>query len=209
MLASDLNNPEYANPQNPDQLLQVEFYMHAAEDTWKTQETGIKAYRAECPFIRISIPGNQLSVVERPANGTDPKRFPREWLNFQMATGQVEQSSDLPTDTPLSKLGLDSETMRQLEYLRFKSVEKLARANDMQIQGVGMGGIGLRDKARMYLAEQKAVTAQQAVDERDERLRALEESNRKLMERLDQFLAGQEEPKRGPGRPRNEDKQAA
>jgi hypothetical protein len=201
MLASDLNNPEYANPQNPDSMLQVEFYMHAAEDTWKTQETGIKAFRAECPFIRISIPGNSLSIVERPANGTDPKRFPREWLTFQMATGQVDQSADLPTDTPLSKLGLDAETMRQLEYLRFRSVEKLAHANDMQIQGVGMGGIGLRDKARMFLAEQKATTAQQAVDERDARIKSLED-------KLDRLLSLTEE-KRGPGRPRNEDRQAA
>jgi hypothetical protein len=203
MLASDLNNPEFAGAQNPDSLLQVEFYMHAAEDTWKTNETGIKAYRPECPFIRISIPGNQLSMVERPADGRDPQRFPREWLIFQMKTGQVNQSQDIASDTPLSALGLDAETIRQLEYLRFTSVEKLAHANDMQIQGIGNGGVGLRDKSRAFLGEQKASNARKEIDERDARIKSLEE-------KLDKVLGAMEEQtKRGPGRPKNDERLAA
>lgn len=203
MLASDLNNPEFVGATNPDSLLQVEFYDHAALDTWKTQETGIKAYRPECPFIRMSVPGNQLSTVERPADERDTKRFPREWLVYQMKSGKIAQTQDLPTDTPIAQLGLDEETVRQLAYLRFHSVERLAHANDAQLQGIGMGGIGLRDKARAYLGELKVVNARKEVDERDARIKSLEE-------KLERLLAlAENEPKRGPGRPKSDERQAA
>ena len=76
MLASDLNNPEFSNPMNPDTVVHAEFYDHAALDTWATQEKGIKVYKPECPFIRISIPGNDKSIVERPADGSDGSREP-------------------------------------------------------------------------------------------------------------------------------------
>jgi hypothetical protein len=38
-----------------------------------------------------------------------------------------------------------------LNILKFVTVEQLALASDAQLQRVGMGGIGLRDRARLYL----------------------------------------------------------
>jgi hypothetical protein len=184
MLASDLNNPEFAGPQNPDSLLQIEFYDHAAEDTWKSEETGVKSFRAECPYIRISIPGNKNTTVERPADGRDIKRFPNQWLFYQMQTGKIADAHNVPGTKLEDWLELDKEIIRQLTYLRFYTVEQIAGANDAQIQGIGMGGNGLRERAKAFLKERQGAAVNTEMKARDNEIAALKEQMAKLMDML-------------------------
>lgn len=204
MLASDLNNPAFAGPQNPDDLLAVEFYDYAAIDTWKTQETGIKAFRAECPFVRISIPGTTHFNVERPATEADAKKWPRQWQAYQMSTGKAA----VPEDVPGWKLedwpDLNAEQVRQLKFLRFYTVEQIAAANDAQVQGIGMGGEGLKRQARKALEARNAVTANSEIAKRDAEIAELRAKLDRVLEMLPQ-----PEEKRGPGRPRKDEPQAA
>ena len=200
MLASDLNNKEFANPQNPDDLLHVEFYNHAALDTWETQRTGIKTYVKECPFVRISVPGNQQLTVERPAEGQDAQRWPRQWLAFQMQTGMIANAENVPGWQLDQWDELNEETVRQLKFLRFYTVEQLAGANDAQVQGIGMGGTGLREKAKAALSQRNSEVTNTEIAKRDAKIAELER-------KMELILAGEE--KRKPGRPRNEDREAA
>ena len=119
MLASDLNNTEFAGARNPNDLLHVEFYDHAALDDWKTRETGIKSYKAECPFIRIAIPGNPNLTVERPADGRDMQEYPRQWLVFQMQTGKIANAENVPGWQLETWDEVTPEQARQLKFLRF------------------------------------------------------------------------------------------
>lgn len=194
MLASDLNNPEFAGAINPDAMVQVEFYDHEALDSWKTEETGIKAYKPKCAYIRITIPGRQDLTVERPADQRDANRFPKQFMIYQMQTGKIANAENVPGWQIAEWDELDAEQVRQLNFLRFYTVEQIAGANDAQIQGIGMGGIGLREKAKRALAERNGAAASQEIAKRDERIAALEE-------KLNLLLASAEE-KRGPGRPR-------
>lgn len=181
MLASDLNNNEFSGARNPNELLHVEFYDHAALDTWKTQETGIKTYRAECPFIRIAIPGNKDLTVERPADGRDVQNHPREWLVFQMQTGKIANAENVPGWQIDTWDEMTPEQVRQLKFLRFYTVEQIAGANDAQIQGIGMGGQGLREKAKRALAERHGSEVNEEVKARDAKIAALEAKLEKLL----------------------------
>jgi hypothetical protein len=181
-LASDLNNPAFSGATNPDSALAVEFYNHAALDTWATEQTGIKTYLKECPFVRIAIPGNDKTVIERPAHKRDTERFPRQWLVFQMQTGMIANAENIPGWQLEEWPDLTEDQVRQLKFLRFYTVEQIAGANDTQIQGIGMGGLGLREKARKALAERNTAMVQNAVSERDSEIAELKAQMAQLME---------------------------
>lgn len=181
MLASDLNNNEFAGARNPNDLLHVEFFDHAALDTWKTDATGIKTYKAECPFIRIAIPGNPNLTVERPADGRDMQNYPRQWLVFQMQTGKIANAENVPGWQIDSWDEMTPEQVRQLKFLRFYTVEQIAGANDAQIQGIGMGGQGLRERAKRALAERHGSEVNEEVKARDAKIAALEAKLEKLL----------------------------
>jgi hypothetical protein len=187
MLASDLDNPEFAGPVNPDSMLSVEFYDYAALDKWETDKTGIKTYRTECPFVRISIPGNDKSIVERPAEGIDARRFPKQWLWYQMQTGKIANAENVP-GWPLEQWEeLNAEQVRQLKFLRFFTVEQIAGANDAQVQGIGMGGNSLRTKAQAAVAAKNGAEVKDEVAKRDSKIADLEDKLSRVMAVLEKL----------------------
>ena len=134
MLDSDVNNA--------DAQLHVEFY---------TKEDGPKKGRA---YVRIMAPGDKTNIIEQPAKDDHKQRFPRQWLYFQM---QQNEDAAQQIGTPLSQWHRDypeevnKDQIAELNILKFVTVEQLALASDGQLQRVGMGAVGLREKARKYL----------------------------------------------------------
>jgi hypothetical protein len=131
MLDSDVNNA--------DSGLHVEFFHHTEKER-------------EMQFVRIQNPGDKLNIIERPVEEDDKRRFPRQWLYFQMknSEGQVLGTplADWHKDCPDE---LNKGQLEELQILKFQAVEQLATASDAQLQKVGMGSTGLREKARLYL----------------------------------------------------------
>lgn len=203
MLASDLNNAEFVGARNPDDILSIEFYDHAALDTWKTQTTGIKSYKDSCPFIRIAIPGNPNLTVERPADAKDTKRWPRQWLFFQMQTGKIANAENVPGWQIDQWDEMGEEQIRQLKFLRFYTVEQIAGANDAQIQGIGMGGQGLREKAKRALAERNGAAVNAEVKARDDLIAEMRSQMAEMME-LIQAKQPQAEPAKRGRKPKQE-----
>lgn len=209
MLASDLNNPEFAGPVNPDEMLYVEFYWHEPLDPWASREKGYEVKLPRQPFVRIMKPGDGLSILEVPVREDHKQRFPQKWLYFQMKEGLVDDGKDIPgwklEDWP--EMAGKDEFLRGLKYLRFYTVEQLAGASDAQVQGIGLGGLGLREKAKAALREHISVAAKAELAERDtkintqaEQIKALQEQVAALMETMTAPKA-EEEIRRGPGRP--------
>ena len=134
MLDSDVNNA--------DAQLHVEFY---------TREDGPKK---GCAYVRIMAPGDKTNIIEQPAKDDHKQRFPRQWLYFQM---QQNEDAAQQIGTPLSQWHRDypeevnKDQIAELNILKFVTVEQLALASDGQLQRVGMGAVGLREKARQYL----------------------------------------------------------
>ena len=125
---------------NADAHLHVEFYMYD------------KAPYKDVPFVRIMVPGDKTNIIEQPVREHHKERFIRQWLYFQSKNddGQVigtllgAWNKDCPED-------FSEHQMAELQILKFQTVEQVATATDAQLQRIGMGAAGLRERARAYL----------------------------------------------------------
>jgi hypothetical protein len=177
MLDSDVHNS--------DTHLFVEFYEYE-NDPYKGR-----------PFVRIMTPGDKTNVIETFANDDHKMRFPRQWLAFQMrGSDEVAMLIGVPLSRWRQERPDDLSEVQQaeLQILKFQTVEQVATSTDAQLQRIGMGAAGLRERARAYLtgknnaeAEGKISAQQAEIDELKKQMQAI------LSER------------RGPGRPKKED----
>jgi hypothetical protein len=209
MLASDLQNPEFAGATNPDSALHVEFRYDKLLNEYRSQQEGRPVYDwMDC--IRIQVPGNNLTVIDRPAHSGDKHRFPLHWARYEQSKETPGQVEGTPIDQ-WALIGRDqAETLR---YNKFFTVEAIANASDQMITRIGMGAgmdpYSLRKKAQAYLQAAKAtaegVNREDELRERDEKIAKQQE----MLEAMQAQLAELTAQKRGPGRPPNKDKEAA
>jgi hypothetical protein len=122
-----------------------------------------------------------------------------------METGMIANAENVPGWQIDEWDELEADQVRNLKFLRFYTVEQIAGASDTQIQGIGMGGLGLRENARKALAERNSALVNNAVAERDKRIADLEEKLNKVLAMVE--TKSEDAPRRG--RPPNEDKKAA
>jgi len=173
---------------NADSYLDVRFYI-CEEGDFKGK-----------PFIRIEVPGDKNNIFDQPVNDNHKARFPRQWLHFQMqnddgpviGTTLKQWREDAPEELSVGQI-------EELQILRFQTVEQVARASDSQLQRIGMGAAGLRERAKGYLDRKN----------RSESSVELEKTRSELEElkaQMQQLLAARSDEtiKRGPGRPRRE-----
>jgi hypothetical protein len=150
-------------------------------------------YKEDGPFkgvvhVRITMPGDKNNIIDRPASEYDKQRFQRHWLNYQMATTDQQVIG-----TPLSQWRterpeeISDGQLQELFILKFNSVEQLAMASDAQIQRVGMGAAGLRERARTYLSSKNAQAS-------GAELANLKAENASMKAMMEQILAQQAAP---------------
>lgn len=157
MLDSDINNA--------DAQLHVEFYI---------KESGANEGKT---YVRIMAPGDKTNIFDQPARDDHKERFPRQWLYFQM---QQSEGAAQEIGTPLSQWHKDTpedinrDQIAELAILKFVTVEQLALASDGQLQRVGMGGIGLRERARQYLNRKNRADANAELNETKRQLAELQ-----------------------------------
>lgn len=164
---------------NADSQLHVEFFISDAE-----------GYNGQ-PFVRIIVPGDKTSIVEQPVREDHKERFPRQWLYFQMKNNEGAIIGTPLNDWHLaSPADLTKGQMEELHILKFQSVEQVATASDAQMQRFGMGGSGLRERAKAFLSRKNRSDAQVELDETKKKLA-------ELQEQMAELIAA----KRGPGRP--------
>lgn len=167
---------------NADSHLHVEFYMYD------------KAPFKDTPFVRIMVPGDKTNIIEQPARDHHKERFIRQWLHFQsqnsdgvvVGTKLEQWHNDKPDD-------LSDYQMAELQILKFQTVEQVATATDTQLQRIGMGAAGLRERARSYLAHKNQSESNSELAKTRSELEELKAQMAILMAQ------------RKPGRPRKED----
>jgi hypothetical protein len=156
-LDSDINNA--------DAQLHVEFFVR--DDGPNKGKT----------YIRIQTPGDKTNIIEQPAKDHHRERFPRQWLYYQM---QQNESEAAQIGTPFSQWLADApeditrDQIAELSILKFMTVEQLALASDSQLQRVGMGGTGLRERARMYLQRKNRSEASAELEDTKKQLADLQ-----------------------------------
>ena len=201
MLASDLNNPEFVNPLNPDSQLYVEFFNSKIIDKWRSDEESAAQGRKvtvywkerkigpngnvefgtkemEVPHIRIMRPGDKSTEIVRPIYETDKMRWPAQWQQYEIANGISDtQAANIPgwKIDEWDFLKDKPELLRDFKHARFYTVELLASASDMQVQKMGTGGLGFRQQAREDLAKRNRAEYQAMMDAKDKQIRDLME----------------------------------
>lgn len=163
-LDSDINNA--------DSQLHVEFYVR--DD---------KQYAGQT-FVRIQAPGDKTNIFDQPLREEHKQRFPRQYLHFQI---QQNEGAAQQIGTPLTDWYKDApddinrDQIAELNILKFVTVEQLALASDSQLQRIGMGGVGLREKARLYLNRKNRHEASAELEETKAQLAALQAQMAELM----------------------------
>ncbi len=165
MLDSDISNA--------DAQLHVEFY---------TRDEGANKGKT---YVRIMSPGDKTNILDQPLRDDHKARFPRQWLYYQM---QQSEGAAQEIGTPLTQWNKDApeeinrDQIAELNILKFVTVEQLALASDAQLQRIGMGGIGLRDRARLYLNRKNRSEASAELEDTKKQLAELQAQMAALME---------------------------
>lgn len=152
------------------------------------------------PFIEIMTPANQLSVIRRPMRESDKARFPRHWLAFQMENAGDFIGTPLKAWNEADPEGFNIFQMEELVALKFQTVEQAAQASDLQCQKIGMGGVGLREKARAFLKSKARAESTGELEQTKAQLAALQDQ----MTHLLATIGNADTLKRGPGRPKKD-----
>jgi hypothetical protein len=173
-----------------DSRLAVTFYKRSMKQDDESMAAGRPIFK-EFDFIRICVPGDNLTEIDTYANEGHKARFPRQWAHYQNQVGNHETVIGTPIEewTIISRSQAD-----ELKGVKFATVESVANASDLQIQRIGMiAGMNpytFRDKAKAFLnlADQVGETNQ-----REEELSKLRQENAAIKMESDAKLAKQQE----------------
>lgn len=189
--------------QGDDGKMWCEFRNVSTIDGIASREKGYPVYH-DIAHCRLIQPGeSRLSVYDQPAREQDKQRFPRQWDNFLKGKAQDAVGA------PISLLFADSPAMvDNMKRIGVHTIEQLAGASDSAIQEMGLGGRQFQERAKQYLATadkgKDYHTLAASVDQMTLRLQELESKNTALAAALSEAQT-----KRGPGRPRKDETEAA
>lgn len=192
-MESDVNNQNFTGARNPDDLLWVQFTIRPMQNNYVSLAQGRPIFEDQT-WVEIRIPGNQHLTIERPMEGSDKFRFPRQWAFFQQTHGPEGQNVGTPlTQWPF----LRPSQVEELKALRFYTVEQVAFASDDQLKSMGMGpGMApsaFRERAKLYLeiAKDSSLAMKQAeeIKARDKEIADLKAAQKASDEKRDKEMA--------------------
>ena len=176
--------------QGADSRLAVQFYKKSMKQEDASNEAGRPIFK-EFDFVRIMIPGDNLTEIDTYAQESHKQRFPRQWAHYLNQTAGHEDIVGTPLDQWPQVTRSQAEELRGL---KFYTVESIADCSDQQLQRIGMvAGMSpynfrLKAKAFLNLANDSADVAQ-----REAELQALKEENAKIKAETDAKLSKMQE----------------
>jgi hypothetical protein len=179
-----------------DSRLSVRFFRGTEVHGIQSQEQG-RPIMVGIDMVEIRQPGER-DAYHGIATETHKMRFPRQWEAYQNGQEHV------PDGTPLAVLfPANPETVANLRHLKIYTLEQLAGLQEAAIARIGLGGRDLVVKAQKFMS---AATGFQAANQMNKEVTDLKDENALLKERLAALerlvaAAGDDQPRRGPGRP--------
>jgi hypothetical protein len=180
--------PDFTLPHSPapgadSEGLIAEFFPHAIQNNHRSSNEGRPIFETH-PYVRILIPGDKHSIVERKATDADKLRFQRQWQAFQAGQAPVESG------TPIEQWPqLTVSQVAEFKAMHIRTVEHLAGLNDSYIAKLGPGGRELVSKAKAFIAQAKDTAEAQRLAAENESLRndiaSLKEQIAQLAARLE------------------------
>jgi len=164
-----------------DNKLYVEFLRKPRLHAAKSREAGRAVYE-ETDYVKIYVPGDKSSVVERPVTEQDIQRFQARYDKWK--SGQAEAV----VGTPLSSLpSMTPAKIEEYKYFKVLTVEQLAEANDNLGQKfMGFHADKQRAKAFLEVAAGNAPIERmnQELAQRDAEIETLKQQMAALMSKM-------------------------
>ena len=179
-----------SDTQGADARLAVQFYKKSVKQDIASDEAGRPIFK-EFDFVRIMIPGDNLTEIDTYAQESHKQRFPRQWAHYQ---NQVANHQDI-IGTPIDQWPQVTRSQAdELRGLKFHTVESIADCSDQQLQRIGMvagmSPYNFRLKAKAFL---NLATDSAEVAHREAELQALRSENDKIKAETDAKLAAMQE----------------
>ena len=173
-----------------DESLFVVFYMGVLKSEDKSIEAGRPIFDdVEC--VRIVVPGDKNSIIDRPATLTDKQRFSKQYGLFKQGLSEDEQISGTRlNEWPFLTRG----QCEEFRYLGIRTVEQLAEVRDDIVSKVP-GMQQLKQHAAVWLGKAKnaAEAAKQAkrFADQDNQIATLQEVIKDQGRRIEEMLMRQ------------------
>jgi len=170
-----------------------EFYFRSVHFDGLDAAAGKPVFK-DVEYVRIVVPGDKTSQVDRKVRPEDLQRWPQQYAAWKA-------NNELPMEgMPLEKWTLISPAeVDTFKYFKVRTVEDLAKLTDTQIQNLGTGAMRLRKEAIAWVQQAEGNAGISKVAVENERLNIeLAGVKRQLQELLDREGGGAEpEPPRG------------
>jgi len=175
---------------NADSRLAVTFYKRSVKQEDESVAAGRPIFK-EFDFVRICVPGDNLTEIDTYANESHKQRFPRQWAYYQNQIAGQEQI----IGTPIEQWPLVSRSQAdELRGIKFRTVEDVANCSDQQLQRIGMiAGMSphsFREKAKAFL---NLASESAEVSQREAELQALRQENDKIKAETEAKLSKMQE----------------
>jgi len=155
------NEPRFAM----DSKLYVQFYSRPILQPTESDKAGRPIY-ADMDCIRILVPGDKLSQIDRMASDDDKKRFAEHYAKYKAGRGQEVVGTRLEAVPWMTRSKVE-----EYRYFNILTVEQLAGASD-EVGQKFPGFHGDREKAKKFLDSTEGT---------DARVKELEEQVAKLL----------------------------
>jgi hypothetical protein len=143
-----------------DKNLLVSFYTKAVKNNFRSENEGKPCFD-NVEYVKILLPGDKNTEVDRPATVDDKERFAQQYARF------LQKKEAVIEGTPLEHWPvMDPATVEDCKASKIFTVEQVADLSDMQIQKLGMGYRELSKKAKAFLeyAKDTALPQKQAAE---------------------------------------------
>jgi len=180
--------PEDFAPGKGDDKLHVVFRNDILLNEGKSEKEGRPIFD-DVDWVKIFIPGDKTSVLDRPASAVDKARFAIQYARYKQGLKEEEQI----TGTHLKEWPTISRSQtEELKFFNVFTVEQLAEINDAVKVRMGPGITKLQQQARIWLDKAvktaEVAKASQKIDDQAARIDTLEQTVRALIEERDAAL---------------------
>lgn len=158
------------------------FYIEPVEDPVASAQAGRMICRDE-ERVEILLPGNPLTKPVHVVNDIHRQRWPEEYKAFK--SGQELSMEGTPLEQwPI----LRRSQIMELKAINFVTVEQVARADDLAIQRIGMGGRRLQELAVAYLDDAASASLATTLTAENDRKEAENASLRRQVQELGELV---------------------
>lgn len=128
----------------PDNM-NVLFYLRSVKDEKQSRENN-RPIHVNMDYIRMQVPGESNTVIDRPATDQDKHRFHPKWNAY------LHDKTQVPEGTPIELLFVNNPAMGEnLKGFGVYTVEQCANLSAHAVTSIGIGAQDFVNKAKAYL----------------------------------------------------------